>query len=195
MNKCWFSKNKRNTAIFCSIFFAILAIIQLGLFSEDYMEINLINLFKRLLVCAILLSLSFFGYLVYVSRLYQATVEKFSLQNFKKKIMYSWDEISEISICDVHNAAKGHSHEKVIRVVIGYEKNGPTNYKCPRNFSGRLERWRGLMYSFLHYKKIILIEYSEERLNQIKEVCGKEIKDYRTNSWYKYPIAANEKEC
>ena len=159
------------------------------------MEINFINLFKRLLVCVVLLSLSFFSNLIYVSRLYKATVENFSLQNFKKKTVYSWDEISGISICDVHNAAKGHSHEKVIRVVCGSEKNGPTNPKCSRNFNGRLERWRQLMYSFVHYKKVILIEYSEERSNQMKEVYKNEIKDYRTDSWYKYPIALDREEC
>ena len=51
------------------------------------------------------------------------------------------------------------------------------------------------MYSFVHYKKVILIEYSEERLNQMKEVYKNEIKDYRTDSWYKYPIALDREEC
>ena len=43
-----------------------------------------------------------------------------------------------------------------------------------------------LIYSFIHCRNIILIEYSEEKLNLIQCVYKKEIKDYKTDRWNKY---------
>lgn len=164
------------------LFFAALAI---GYTIHDYVE-TMWN-YGYWLLALWFLKLSGFSYLIFTSRAYQVTEEFFVLKNFKKKVFqYSWKEIPEISVCDVHHATKSYAHDKVIRVVLGTEKNGPTNPKCSRHVGTGLERWRDYSYSLKYYKKIILIEYSEERLNQIQEVYKKEIKDYRTNRWNKY---------
>ena len=194
MNKCWHSKKIRRTngvgCIFSILFSALIIGVFLSIddktvfFETPLLFVNWIMAFS---LAALYLGASFFLYLIYISREYCVAEEYLLLQNFKNKVhKYLWEEVSEISICDIHHASKGYLHEKVIRIVIGEERNGPTNPKCPRKMGSSLERWRSASYSFIHCRNIILIEYSEEKLNQIQCVYKKEIKDYKTDRWNKY---------
>ncbi len=184
MNKCWYSKRKKATWYFSCIICLLYAVIT-GAAIKSFRNLPF-YFFCDCLITIWLVKAAIFYYLVLLSRSYQATEEGFFLRNFKRIVRYSWDEVSEISVCDVHHASRGMAHDKIIRVVIGKEKNGPTNSKAPRSIGG-LERWRKASYSLRHYKKIIMIEYSEERFLQIQNVYKKEIQDYRTERWNQYP--------
>lgn len=187
MGTCYYSRRRLNN--FCCIGLMVYALFAAGI--DIYW--NIVDLRKTgvefvdiglWLISFCLIKASVFYYLIFSSRAYKVMEKGIFIRNFKRKVIeYSWDEISEISICDVHHASKSLYHEKVIRVVIGNEKNGPSNLKCPCNLLNGRERWRNASYGLRHYKKIILIEYSEERLNQIQTVSKKEIKDYRTRAW------------
>lgn len=185
MIKCWYSKKTRVICSLCCILFLVCAtIILIGLSGCSTVSVWIL---WGWLAAFGLIALAIWNCLIFLARSYQVTEKVFELKNFKKKVLqYSWEEISEISVCDVHHATKSYVHDKVIRVVLAPEKNGPTNPKCSRHVGTGLERWRDYSYSLKNYRKIILIEYSEERLNQIQEVYKKEIKDYRTKRWNQY---------
>ena len=90
---------------------------------------------------------------------------------FRYTVMHSWDEISEIGICNVHYTTRGPvEYLMVIRCVIGEEKSGPAKGHG---------WWADSFYSAMHFRKIITILYSEERLEEFKQVCPFEIIDYR----------------
>ena len=98
---------------------------------------------------------------------------------WNKEKHYMWDEVDEISVCDVyHSNSFSGIYTLVIRIVIGEEPNGPRNPKCKKNMFG-YEKWRKNIYTYRHMNNIILLEYSEEKYLEIKNISGKEIKDYR----------------
>ena len=184
MNKCWYSKKQRITGYMCCVLFLVCAVIT-G-YAIPIFRILPFYFFCDCLITIWLVKATVFYYLVLLSRSYEVTEEGFFLRNLKKIVKYSWDEITEISICDVNHASRSSAHDKIIRIAIGKEKNGPANLNVPYS-SGGLERWRKLSYSLRHYKKIIMIEYSEERLLQIQKVYKREVQDYRTERWNQYP--------
>lgn len=188
MEPCYYSRKNRMTVNCGCVVLVIFAIYIAGvdiyfILNSSQKDIAFWDLGYWLL-SLLLIKASCFYYLVFSSRSYKFTKEGILIRNIRKKILrYSWDEISEVSVCDVHHASKSLYHEKVIRVVIGNEENGPSNPKCSRNLLNGRERWRNASYGLRHYKKVILIEYNEERLNHIQTVSKKEIKDYRTKAW------------
>lgn len=87
---------------------------------------------------------------------------------------YAWSDIGSMAICKVHYIKKGPIRYKTaIRFVIGLEKVGPEQAKSAD------ERWSEEMYEIKHWEKIITIEFSEDRLNEITSVSEIRISDYR----------------
>lgn len=89
----------------------------------------------------------------------------------KKK--YLWDEFSEIALCKIHYAAWGTDHIIAIRCIVGEEKGGPKEAVVGK------ERWTRIEYEVVHFKKIISIYKTEERLAEFHKLCPHPIKDYR----------------
>ena len=86
-------------------------------------------------------------------------------------IMHTWDELSEIGICNVHYTTRGSiEYLTVIRCVIGEENNGPAKGHG---------WWADSFYSAIHFRKIINIVFSEERIEEFRQICPIEIVDYR----------------
>ena len=180
MTKCYYSNIYKSRGIVSFIISFLIAIYFLFILPEatlwyEYLILSIIIIF--------LLYLGILTYLVYSSRSYKIQEGELIVQDFYKRVVtYPMDKIAEISVCDIHHEKYG-LYEKVIRIAIDSEKNGPTNPKCSRHLISTLEHWRGLRYSFIHYKKIILIEYTDERLAYIYQAYKREIKDYRTKAW------------
>lgn len=185
MELCWSSKKKvleRNVAC---LWFCILGMIII----IDTILANSVDLskghFSAIEAINIMVAIAFivgavFYYMI-ESRAYKVDIEGITLCYLKKiYVKHLWDDISEISVCDVHHATKGPAFDMIIRVVIGDEKNGPSNQRCSINpFSGR-EHWRSDVYDLKHFRQVVTIEYEKQRLQQIKQMSNKEIKDYRT---------------
>lgn len=109
-------------------------------------------------------------------------LRKYSVDQFGIKIrypfcfsvFYPWDDITEVSICKVHYAPRVPGRYCVaIRCVVGEEKTGPSKAKSANEY------WSSGSYEAFHLAKVISIEYTDIRLEQIKSVCPHEIKDYR----------------
>lgn len=87
---------------------------------------------------------------------------------------YEWEEFSEIAICKLRYSKKFRwMHLVGIRFVVGPEINGPQYAKQAD------EPWSTDTYEFRHWRTIITIEFSEERLEELRQICPKEIADYR----------------
>lgn len=94
----------------------------------------------------------------------------------KLTVHHSWNEISEIGICNVHYTTRGPvEHLTAIRCVVGVENNGP---------SKGYGWWADSYYSVIHFRRIITIIYSDERLEEFVRVCPLEIVDYRSIKRY-----------
>jgi hypothetical protein len=90
---------------------------------------------------------------------------------FRYTVIHPWETLSEIGICNVHYTARGPvEHLTAIRCVVGEEKKGPRHgYDC----------WAESWYSALHFRKVITILFTEERLEEFEKVCPVKIQDYR----------------
>ena len=67
----------------------------------------------------------------------------------------------------------------VIRLGLHTEKNGPLNPHKQYGIDGR-EKWRNEWYLFFHYKEVIYLEYSNDRMDQVAQFCP-QIIDRRTD--------------
>lgn len=197
MELCWYSKKRRvenNLAcivlLICAVFMlrylVFNGVVRMVISGEIDSFIVLILWAWQLVFVFWMVNAGVLIHLVFTDRAYDAMEEGVCVRNLKKVWKYFWDEISEIAVCDVHHATRSYAHDKVIRIVIGQEKNGPMNPKCSCNIVNGVEHWREASYSLRHCRKIILIEYSEERLKHIEEVYKRKIKDYRTKCWNLY---------
>lgn len=123
-------------------------------------------------------SLSFFCLMLMeyleICRKYTVTNEGLILHYpLRFTVTHTWDKLSEIGICNVHYASRGRipvPHLVAIRCVVGEEKKGP------RHGHGW---WASCVYSAMHFRKIITILYTEEKLEEFKRECPLEIIDYR----------------
>lgn len=88
-----------------------------------------------------------------------------------RSILYSWDEISDVGICNVHYSSRGPlRHEVVLRLVIGTEKKGPKK---------GMGSWVTWGYELLHLKKVITLEYNSQRLLELEKFSPQGVNDYR----------------
>lgn len=86
-------------------------------------------------------------------------------------VQHSWEEFSEIGICKVRYTTRGTFHyDVVLRFVIGHEENGP---------SKGYGKWATDGYVIRHFRKIVTVDFTEARYQEIKMFCPLEIVDYR----------------
>lgn len=86
---------------------------------------------------------------------------------------YHWEDFSEISLCKVHYASGTNSHTLAIRCVVGKEDFGPGTAICAR------EDWSTQLYEVQHFRRIITIYHTPERLAEFETHCPCPIRDYR----------------
>lgn len=93
---------------------------------------------------------------------------------FGKIHIHPWEEFREAAICKVHFATKDHSKYMVaFRFAIGDEKHGPFNATFANEF------YSDDLYEAIHWNKVFIVEYSEERYEALTSVCTVPINDYR----------------
>lgn len=91
---------------------------------------------------------------------------------FHFTVYHPWSEISEIGICNVHYTTRGPvEHLTAIRCVVCNEKNGPSKGHG---------WWADSFYGVIHFRVIITIIYSDERMIEFNRICPMEIIDYRS---------------
>ena len=90
-----------------------------------------------------------------------------------RSTLYPWESFRDIGICKVHCTSRlPYEYDIVIRLSRMEEPRGPrTNTYGP---------WATELYELLHFRKIILITFTQERLAQLAAVYPDEIADYRS---------------
>ncbi len=110
------------------------------------------------------------------SRRFRLDEDGITIEYLKKfTVKYPWSTASHICVCDVNHVAKtDDSFDIVIRITIGSERRGPFS-EGYLSQSNKFEPWRKMEYNAIHYRKIILIEYTETRLKEIAQVSKRKI--------------------
>lgn len=94
----------------------------------------------------------------------------------KIQLHYPWDKITNVYVCDVNHAPKdARNFDLVIRIVIGKEQHGPLSDIKSTTLIYKKEKWRTWGYWITKFTNIILVEYSKERLDEIRKLYGHEI--------------------
>lgn len=93
---------------------------------------------------------------------------------------YPWSDVTEISVCDVEHSTGGSlRYYLVIRILRGTENK---NQVSLISLTTRYETWReSLVYWVKHFRKVFMIQFTQERLEEIRAASGMEILDYRTD--------------
>ena len=101
-------------------------------------------------------------------------------------VAYPWENIADVCVCDV-NHNYGGGFDMVIRFGTCTEANGPLTSRGQFGIDG-YDKWRNEWYLFSHYKEVIYVEYSPQRLATISGVYPK-IRDRRTRQDDSYSIS------
>ena len=108
--------------------------------------------------------------LLWQSRKYTLSKEGIAVAYIPKLAkLIPWGSISEVAICKMHYHTKT-GWETVIRIAAGSELEGPSHGEG---------KWNQITYSITYQDRIIIIDYSEAKLEEFKAVCPLPIRDYR----------------
>ena len=80
--------------------------------------------------------------------------------------------LTDVGLCRVHPGAGANTSTLAIRCVIGGEQFGP------RQATSAREDWARRFYEIWHYKKIISIYHTPERMADFQRYCPFPILDY-----------------
>ena len=92
---------------------------------------------------------------------------------FAIKLHYKWQQFHEVAICKIHYAGGTNAHIVSIRCTLSEEKRGPKKAEIAR------ENWTFPHYHILHFKTVIPIYYTEDRIKEFHHFCPLPITDYR----------------
>lgn len=110
-----------------------------------------------------------------LNRKYMVDISGLCVQHTtSKKQFYSWEQISQVCLCDIHKGANEGANEQfkdtVIWCTVGSIKWGPPDAK---------RRWNNPHYGIRYFRSVVTIEFSEERLSEFERFYGGVIEDYR----------------
>lgn len=89
-----------------------------------------------------------------------------------RSILYPWESFRDVGICKVHCTSRlPYEYDVVIRLSRMEEPRGPR--------TGTYGVWATELYELLHFRKIIQITFTQERLTQPAAVYPGDIADYR----------------
>ncbi len=169
MKKCYYSKKyvMLHRFLYGLVFVCSGTLITLGiwLYSEAPVE-SCITIF---------IGLAFILYgvlsIVCFDRDYELTEEGIIVQYAKrKKVFYSWECINQICICKIFCSGNHAFETPVIWCTAGNIKHAPPDPK---------RRWDDSEYLFFHFRSILTMEYTPERLAEFQKYARIEIQDFR----------------
>lgn len=173
MTRCTTFDESENSLLLFSAFVLCPLIAVLGIFTlliENH-PIGLILLLFGLMACPALLT----NYAAKTSE-YSVNAHGITVRLLGRfKTTHSWDSIDSIVVCDLVNQRSYNPFPVVLRIAARKEKHGPLSREKSYSIMGGWERWHGYTRWQNHPRTIICIDYSEERLNEISALCGREI--------------------
>ena len=86
---------------------------------------------------------------------------------------YPWPSFRDIGICKVHYTCRlPYEYDIVLRFSLRDERRGPK--------SGVWGFWTTELYELIHFRSIIRLSFTQERLDRLRAVCTAEILDHRS---------------
>lgn len=171
MEKCYFSpkhtKERWIAGIACS--FVSITLTGFGIFALLTTEGNI-------LACILIFLGVFFAlygilFDLYMSREYSLNEDGILIRYAKRKsVFFPWSRIDQICICVIHQGKIEGVKDDVIWCAVGKIKNGPPNMA---------RRWNEAEYGFIHFRSVLTMEYTPERLADFKKYSNRDIPDYR----------------
>ena len=172
MEKCYFSAKHKTGRVINYVAALFVSVVCLSL--SAYLAITTANsiIHAGLLLCIGLLML-LFGILfdLYMSREYALSEAGITIRYARRKtVFFPWSRISRICICVIHRGKIEGVEDEVIWCTVGEIKKGPPNMA---------RRWNEAEYGFLHFHRVLTMEYTPERLTDFRKYANREIPDYR----------------
>ena len=178
MEHCWNDKKHLCSAYEAVILAVVIFVCTIVVLIAEWKNQWMYFLLSLFLLCGVgaYLFLCFLGLLITV-RKYAVSQHGLTIKYpLLKPFLYTWDQISEVSVCNVHYTRKGAlRHEMVLRIAIGPEKNGPKQ---------GLGNWSSWEYEFFHINNVITLRYSSSRMLQLEKLCPFGVTDYRSLKRY-----------
>lgn len=172
MERCYYSQ--KNTVLRYTLL--LLAVIE----SVVLIALGIVfwrNALNTIVLCCVLIVLGLlvliygvFHFLI-LNRGYEINVHGIWVQYTQKiRTFYPWNDIAQICICEVHRSANGATKDVVIWCTLGSIVNGPPD-------PGRC--WNSSEYELSHFRTVLIVEYSPERLSEFERLFNGDIADYR----------------
>ena len=167
------SKDVRSLHIFTLSLLAVCAVMHGGYawrFMQTRTGIGYVWLFIFVISFYLLVFTMFAVWLIWKLRKYRLDKDGITVayfQAFPRKI--PWDAVSEVAVCRVHYSTRS-GWETAIRVVVWAEYGGPSKGDGP---------WSYEQYSLFNHRRIIIINYTEEKLQEFIDLCPLTVVDYR----------------
>lgn len=181
MEKCFFRKTSlvNNHLTACLPIFLGITGVFLSVFLFGYSVITTADLIANIILLSLAITILILGAYCYfvTSCSYSISTSGITLFYFfnQVQVSYSWEEISSILVCDIdHSNRCADLYRVVIRICVGTD---PCDPHCKKDtflsmLSGR-EYWRDGSSMYRYPTKLILLDYSPERVLSIEEVAGK----------------------
>lgn len=109
---------------------------------------------------------------VELTREYELSDQGITIQYLGRfRRLYSWDSIRKICICTVFRTSDRLPGTLVIWCTLGKIHKEPPK--------GNRISWNQPEYTLMHFRSVLLVEYSPERLEEFQKYSKREIPDYR----------------
>ena len=111
--------------------------------------------------------------LIVQNRKYAVDNHGITISSFgNRRTFYPWQSFRDIGICKVHYTSRlPYDYDVVIRFSQMDESSGPK--------SGTWGPWATEFYDLIHFRKLLLITFTQARLDQLTAIYPDEIADYR----------------
>lgn len=87
-----------------------------------------------------------------------------------KQIVHPWEEVTQVCLCVINQGNDHRIYDEVIWCTFGQLSRTPPDFSLNRNFAQKI---------LLHHRRILTVEYTEDRLDGFRAFYRKEIPDYR----------------
>lgn len=177
--KCCVRKNFSNALlpVFCLLLGAgVIALSVYACIGVSFFPI-LLMLLLPFAVGVGMIAMGLFSHL-YLTREYAADARGITLRFLGRfTITHPWERVTSIVLCDTGGNLHARPFPIVIRIAACEEKCGP--FAMPRAYDllGGMDKWRTDGYALRRMRRIICIDYTEDRLHEIAEASGMEIRE------------------
>lgn len=173
MNRCYCSKENNNARIFNLVLGipCAFALVAAGFVLWDASDAQMMVLCIGAVMIGIMAIVNFVLFDILYFREYDVSEYGITIRYFgRKEVLHRWDKVTQICRCIIHRSGTGATQDDVIWITFGQIKNGPPHEKY---------RWRTISYGLRHFRTVLTLEYTPERLNEIKNYTTLDISDYR----------------